>query len=175
MLYIYSCSYNANSQPASYNQNSYSQPASYGQQQPGYQGQQAGYSQQQAYQQQTPQQQAPPAYPPQGAGSYGQPAASQYNQQGGPPSYGQSGHYSKHYCETLVNSKYLTRNQVTIHLETLLDFFCTNVTALLFCFLKITTDRIARVGDLVTQVLSLEGTQVEKAGVLAGMALTEVE
>lgn len=92
-----SCSYNANSQPASYNQNSYSQPASYGQQ-PGYQGQQAGYSQQQAYQQQTPQQQqAPPAYPPQGAGSYGQPAASQYSQQGGPPSYGQSGHYSM-YC-----------------------------------------------------------------------------
>lgn len=30
-------------------------------------------------------------------------------------------------------------------------------------------------GDLVTQVLSPEGTRVGKAGVLAGMALTEVE
>lgn len=113
-MYLPFFSYNANSQPASYNQSSYSQPASYGQQQPGYQGQQAGYSQQQAYQQQTPQQQqAPPAYPPQGAGSYGQPAANQYSQQGGPPSYGQSGHYSK--CGSFVNSKYLTWNRVQIH------------------------------------------------------------
>lgn len=95
-LCFVSISYNANSQPATYNQSSYSQPAAYGQQQPGYQGQQAGYSQQQGYQQQTqPQQQAPPAYPPQAGGSYGQPPANQYSQQGGPPSYSQSGHYSK--------------------------------------------------------------------------------
>lgn len=94
-LCFVSISYNANSQPATYSQNSYSQPAAYGQQ-PGYQGQQAGYNQQQGYQQQTqPQQQAPPAYPPQAGGSYGQPPANQYNQQGGPPSYSQSSHYSK--------------------------------------------------------------------------------
>lgn len=90
-----SLSYNANSQPASYSQSSYSQPAAYGQQQPGYQAQQASYGQQQGYQQQGQQQQAPPAYPPQAASSYGQPPANQYNQQGGPPSYNQSNHYSK--------------------------------------------------------------------------------
>lgn len=90
-----SLSYNANSQPASYSQNSYSQPAAYGQQQPGYQAQQASYGQQQGYQQQGQQQQAPPAYPPQAASSYGQPPANQYSQQGGPPSYNQSNHYSK--------------------------------------------------------------------------------
>lgn len=89
-------SYNANSQPASYNQSSYSQPAAYGQQQQGYQSQQAGYGQQQGYPQQSQQQQpAPPAYPPQAAGSYGQPPSNQYNQQGGPPNYNQSNHYSK--------------------------------------------------------------------------------
>lgn len=98
-----SISYNANSQPASYNQNSYSQPASYGQQQPGYQAQQAGYGQQQGYQQQSQQQpQAPPAYPPQTAGSYGQPPSNQFSQQGGPPSYNQSNHYSKTYCSPWV-------------------------------------------------------------------------
>ena len=90
-----SLSYNANGQPASYSQSSYTTPAGYGQQQAGYQAQQASYSQQPGYQQQTQQQsQAPPAYPPQAAGSYGQPPASQYGQQGGPPSYNQSNHYS---------------------------------------------------------------------------------
>lgn len=88
-------SYNANSQPSSYNQNSYSQPAAYGQQQQGYQAQQASYGQQQGYQQQGQQQQAPPAYPPQSAGSYGQPPSNQFSQQGGPPNYSQSNHYSK--------------------------------------------------------------------------------
>nr|XP_057925686.1 RNA-binding protein EWS-like isoform X2 [Doryrhamphus excisus] len=88
-------SYNANSQPSSYNQNSYSQQAGYGQQQPGYQGQQPGYSQQQSGYQQQAQQQAPPAYPPQATGSYGQPPASQYGQQSGPPSY-QSNHYNNY-------------------------------------------------------------------------------
>lgn len=91
-----SISYNANSQPSSYNQNNYSQPSAYGQQQQGYQGQQAGYGQQQGYQQQgQQQQQAPPAYPPQSAGSYGQSQSNQFSQQGGPPNYSQSNHYSK--------------------------------------------------------------------------------
>lgn len=95
-------SYSANSQPASYNQNSYSQPAAYGQQQSGYQAQPASYGQQQGYQQPSQQQQqAPPAYPPQAAGSYGQPPANQYNQQGGPPNYNQSNHYSK-LCFSLI-------------------------------------------------------------------------
>lgn len=95
---LVSISYNANSQPSSYNQSNYSQPAAYGQQQQGYQAQQAGgYGQQQGYQQQgqQQQQQAPPAYPPQSAGSYGQPPSSQFSQQGGPPNYSQSNHYSK--------------------------------------------------------------------------------
>lgn len=88
-------SYSANSQPSSYNQNNYSQTPAYGQQQQGYQAQQSSYSQQPGYPQQSQQQQAPPAYPPQGAGSYGQPPSNQYSQSGGPPNYNQSNHYSK--------------------------------------------------------------------------------
>lgn len=86
-------SYNANGQSAAYSQSSYSQPAGYGQQQTGYQAQQASYGQPQGQ----PQQQAPPSYPPQAASAYGQPPANQYGQQGGPPSYNQNNHYSKIY------------------------------------------------------------------------------
>lgn len=107
-LSLLTISYNASSQPASYSQSTYSQPAAYGQQQSGFQAQQASYGQQPGYQQQTQQQQqAPPAYPPQASGSYGQPPASQYSQQGGPPSYNQSNHYSKRAQPCIMNASNL--------------------------------------------------------------------
>lgn len=149
-------------QTPGYEQSSYSQQqqSGYPSQQGGY-GQQSSYSQQGGYQQQAPPPQQPPpsSYPPP-SGSYGQPPASQYGQQGSSGgAYGQNDYKPpSQYCRVGDTWHWHQRKSAAAMKPNLCDW--------LFCclFVQVITGRTIRMAvtpSPVDMVVEWEGGTTE--------------